>query len=118
MVTDSNIICAYFQWDTENPTDRSRWASQHPPLARLDPPYVYNVFQDDVEGFVSAVIGAIKNPIPSFVLDDMKIKSVETRLDAILSKDWEGEATRLGLMAKGHKRRLPRMLIDRVYCVP
>ncbi|KZP07285.1 hypothetical protein FIBSPDRAFT_875686 [Athelia psychrophila] len=87
-------------WDSENPADRSHWWTQHAPLSRLDPPYVYNVFANDLEGFVSAIKGAVDNPIQSFVLDDMKIQSVERRLHAILQHDWDGEATRLGWSSK------------------
>lgn len=93
-------FCVCFQWDSANPADRSHWWTQHAPLSRLGPPYVYNVFANDLEGFVSAVKGAVDNPIQSFVLDDMKIQSVERRLHAILQHDWDREATRLGWSSK------------------
>lgn len=32
-------------------------------LKLLDPPYVYNVFKDDLVGFVEAIEDAIANPI-------------------------------------------------------
>jgi hypothetical protein len=32
-------------------------------LKFLDPPYVYNVFKDDLDGFVEAIDIAILNPI-------------------------------------------------------
>jgi len=83
-------------WDSSNPTDRSQWDSQHRPLARLDPPYVYNVFKNDLQGFVNAIKGALENPIRSFVPESMKMKSLEDRVHAILQKDWEGEAMSLG----------------------
>lgn len=34
----------------------------------MDPPYVYNVFKDDLVGFVEAIEDAIANPIDRFEL--------------------------------------------------
>jgi hypothetical protein len=51
------------QWDPDNPADKTRWEAQHTPLMHLDPPYVYNVFRDDKEGFVKAVVEASSHPI-------------------------------------------------------
>lgn len=58
---------------------------------------MYNVFANDIDGFVNAIRGAIENPIQPFVLEEMKIEAVERRLHAILQRDWEGEAKRLAL---------------------
>ena len=51
------------QWDHDNPTDKSRWKTQHEWLQDLGPPYVYNVFSGDTQGFVKAVKDALANPI-------------------------------------------------------
>jgi hypothetical protein len=32
-------------------------------LKLLDPPFVYNVFKDDYEGFLEAIDNAVLNPI-------------------------------------------------------
>jgi hypothetical protein len=32
-------------------------------LKLLDPPFVYNVFKDDLDGFVDAISDAMLNPI-------------------------------------------------------
>jgi len=82
-------------WDHENPADMSRWSTQHSQLQSLGPPYVYNVFQGDTDGFVQAIKDAISHPIDSFVLERMRISSVEKRLGEILEHDWESEAMTL-----------------------
>ncbi|KAJ7432305.1 hypothetical protein B0H11DRAFT_1940785 [Mycena galericulata] len=91
------------QWDPQNPNDRSRWSTQHDPLRDLSPPYVYNVFRNDREGFLQAIRDAKAHPLESLVLDRMKIESVEYRLGAILEHDWKGEAA--ALLEKGHDPR-------------
>ena len=77
----------------------------------LEPPYNYNVFRGDLEGFVRAVTDAISHPIQrytlaeqkprnfwlirltySYVLEEMRLSSVEKRLVNILEKDWKREA--------------------------
>jgi alcohol dehydrogenase YqhD (iron-dependent ADH family) len=55
------------QWDKNDPTDKTRWNSQHDTLKHLDPPYVYNVFKGDKEGFVNAVVDASSHPIERYV---------------------------------------------------
>ncbi|KAJ7740883.1 hypothetical protein B0H14DRAFT_2989789 [Mycena olivaceomarginata] len=82
-------------WDTNNPTDRTRWATQHDALKDLSAPYVYNVFLGDRDGFVNAIKSAAENPIESYVLERMKIGSVEYRLGKILEHDWKTEAAKL-----------------------
>jgi hypothetical protein len=69
------------QWDKENPTDRSAWYSQHPGLVQFDPPYVYNVFQGDLDGFVQAVKDAISHPIQRYV--EFRCKSKQKLANAI-----------------------------------
>jgi hypothetical protein len=51
------------QWDRNNPANTSRWQTQHNGLRDLGPPYVYNVFSGDSQGFVQAVKDALANPI-------------------------------------------------------
>ncbi|KAJ6470986.1 hypothetical protein C8R45DRAFT_1218205 [Mycena sanguinolenta] len=82
-------------WDQNKPTDKTRWNSQHNTLKDLDPPYVYNVFKDDKEGFVDAVVRATSTPIESFVLPAMRMSAVEARMAAILETDWRAEAAEL-----------------------
>ncbi|KAJ7122637.1 hypothetical protein C8R43DRAFT_1032170 [Mycena crocata] len=82
-------------WDANNPSDKTRWSSQHGELKYLDPPYVYNVFRGDKAGFVQAVAHAVAHPIDSFVLEDMRMGAVEARLAAILETDWKAEGTAL-----------------------
>jgi hypothetical protein len=81
-------------------------------LRFLDPPYIYNVFREDLDGFVRAIKDAISHPIQRYVnatlrsygswltllvcryvLEEMRMSSVERRLAAILEKDWQWEAT-------------------------
>jgi len=82
-------------WDKNKPTDKTRWNSQHNTLKALDPPYVYNVFKNDKEGFVNAVVQATSTPIESFVLPAMRMSAVEARLAVILETDWRAEAAEL-----------------------
>ncbi|KAF7367004.1 hypothetical protein MSAN_00959300 [Mycena sanguinolenta] len=95
LILSTYTICVPPQWDKNHPTDRTRWNSQHNTLKHLDPPYVYNVFRDDKEGFVNAVVQATKTPIGSFVLPAMRMSAVEVRMAAILETDWRAEAAEL-----------------------
>jgi len=100
-----------------------QWVSQHSPLELLEPPYVYNVFQGDLEGFVKAVQDAISHPIEryvdadpylykncltiptcSFVPEQMRMPSIERRLGEILEKDWQREAALQTLKSKHAER--------------
>ena len=99
-----------WQWNPEDPSDMSRWETQHEWLDALGPPYVYNVLRGDKEGFVRAVKAALSHPIDryarqtifqsswlmsemySYVLERMTMPAVEKRLAAILEKDWYREA--------------------------
>ncbi|KAJ6470927.1 hypothetical protein C8R45DRAFT_836608 [Mycena sanguinolenta] len=82
-------------WDKNRPADKTRWNSQHNTLKDLDPPYVYNVFKGDKEGFVDAVVQATSTSIESFVLPAMRMSAVEARMAAILETDWRAEAAEL-----------------------
>ncbi|CAK5274620.1 unnamed protein product [Mycena citricolor] len=97
-------------WDKADPTNRDKWQTQQGLLKMYDPPYVYNVFRDDQEGFKKAIKDALSTPIErqvwsrsvirgldcarSFILERMKMGAIEERLGSILSHDWrsEGEA--------------------------
>ncbi|KAF8211115.1 hypothetical protein K438DRAFT_1569743 [Mycena galopus ATCC 62051] len=83
------------EWDKKNPTDRTKWQTQHDQLKGLSAPYVYHVFKGDRDGFVDAIKSAVENPIESFVLERMKIESVEYRLGKMLEHDWRTEAEEL-----------------------
>ncbi|KAI0317949.1 hypothetical protein OF83DRAFT_84019 [Amylostereum chailletii] len=82
------FINPILSWDPKRPTDRSLWRSQHSTLKSLDPPYVYNVFINDKQGFVKAIKSALNNPIDSFVPEHMRMKSIESRLQHILERDY------------------------------
>ncbi|KAJ7129165.1 hypothetical protein C8R44DRAFT_699813 [Mycena epipterygia] len=82
-------------WDRENPSDRTKWSTQHDMLRHLSAPYVYNVFAGDREGFLQAIQDAKANPIQSFVLERMKMSAVEDRFGKILEHDWRAEASDL-----------------------
>ncbi|KAJ7249496.1 hypothetical protein B0H12DRAFT_1019592 [Mycena haematopus] len=79
-------------WDPEAPNDPEGWETQHNPLKNLSAPYVYHVRAGDRDGFVSAIKSAVDNPIQSYVLERMKIGSVEYRLGKMLEHDWKAEA--------------------------
>jgi len=64
-------------------------------LKLLDPPYVYNVFKGDLEGFVDAITDAIANPIDRYVLERMRMSAVTARLRAILERDLKSDAAEL-----------------------
>ncbi|KAJ7267981.1 hypothetical protein C8J57DRAFT_1717458 [Mycena rebaudengoi] len=97
------FINPVMSWDANNPNNRTRWSSQHDTLKELDPPYVYNVFRDDKDGFVNAVVEATSHPIESFVLEDMRMSAVEERVAAILETDWKAEAAKLLAERKASK---------------
>ncbi|KAJ6453778.1 hypothetical protein C8R45DRAFT_1112330 [Mycena sanguinolenta] len=82
-------------WDDNDPTNKTRWYAQHNTLKHLEPPFVYNVYRGDKEGFVNAVVKAASTPIESFLLPTMRMSAVEARLTAILETDWKVEAAEL-----------------------
>jgi len=82
-------------WDRNDPKDRTKWQTQHGMLKLLDPPYVYNIYKEDLDGFVDAIADAILTPINRYVLERMRMSAVTARLRAILEKDWKGEAAEL-----------------------
>ncbi|KAA1067267.1 hypothetical protein PGT21_010077 [Puccinia graminis f. sp. tritici] len=73
--------------------DRSKWHSQHPYLARFDPPYVYNV-QDHREDDVQAAIEQLlKSPLDKpFIPDEMKKEAYLNRVDQLVKFDWQSLA--------------------------
>ncbi|KAF9017855.1 hypothetical protein BDZ89DRAFT_1021850 [Hymenopellis radicata] len=89
------FINPIFEWDENNRNDRSSWRTQHSMLLHLSAPYVYHVFADDRDGFVDAIKSAAANPIESYVLERMKMSSVEYRLGKLLEHDWRAEAAAL-----------------------
>ncbi|KAJ7055068.1 hypothetical protein C8F01DRAFT_1030595 [Mycena amicta] len=89
------VINPILDWNKDDPMNRDQWNAQHGTLKELDPPYVYNVFKGDKEGFVKAVKDALANPIQSYILDQMRMSAVEERLGRILETDWKGEAEKL-----------------------
>ena len=58
----------------------------------MEPPYVYNVFKDDKEGFIDAVKQALANPIHRHILPRMTMPAIQKRLAAILETDLRKEA--------------------------
>ncbi|KZP33614.1 glycosyltransferase family 18 protein [Athelia psychrophila] len=82
-------------WDEAHPENRQAWDGQHLLLKYMDPPYVYNVFKDDLLGFVEAIEDAIANPIDRYVLERMRLSSIADRLHAILETDWKTRAAEL-----------------------
>ncbi|KAF7968286.1 hypothetical protein HWV62_31023 [Athelia sp. TMB] len=89
------FINPILQWDHDNPSDRSKWTAQHWLLSLEDPPYVYNVFANDQEGFIRAIRDAIATPIDSHVFDWMRTSAVEERVNSLIHRDWKSEATAL-----------------------
>jgi len=75
-------------WDPEDKMNKLKWGVQHGLLKFEDPPYVYNVFKGDQEGFVQAIKDAINTPIDRYILPHMTIKAVEARMRGILENDW------------------------------
>lgn len=78
----------YEQWDPEDKMNKLKWGVQHGLLKFEDPPYVYNVFKGDQEGFVQAIKDAINTPIDRYILPRMTIKAIEARMREILENDW------------------------------
>ncbi|KAJ6514755.1 hypothetical protein DFH09DRAFT_1431571 [Mycena vulgaris] len=86
------FINPILEWDEHDPTNRDKWSAQHGLLKDLDPPYVYNVFKGDKDGFVKAIKDALTHPIQSYILERMRMGAVEQRLGRILETDWKEEA--------------------------
>ncbi|KAI0037152.1 hypothetical protein K488DRAFT_75486 [Vararia minispora EC-137] len=80
-------------WDRHDPENRYKWEVQHGILKFWNPPYVYNVFKGDKQGFIDAIRSALENPIDSFVIDHMRMHALETRVQEILTKNYRGMAS-------------------------
>ncbi|KAF7302255.1 hypothetical protein MIND_00792500 [Mycena indigotica] len=89
------VVNPILEWDTNDPSNRDKWVAQHAALKDLDPPYVYNVFKNDMQSFIKAIQSALSNPIESFILERMRMRAVEDRLGRILETDWQYEAENL-----------------------
>ncbi|CAK5275238.1 unnamed protein product [Mycena citricolor] len=89
------FINPILDWDRSRPHDRSSWRTQHDMLKLSSPPYVYNVFKNDRDGFVQAIRDAMDHPIESYVPENMRIAAVEQRLGRIVEHDWREEAVKL-----------------------
>ncbi|KAF7320164.1 hypothetical protein MKEN_00800900 [Mycena kentingensis (nom. inval.)] len=96
------VINPIREWNASDPTNRDYWVAQHGTMKELDPPFVYNVFQGDKQGFIDAVKKALENPIDRFILDRMRMSAVEERLAGILETDWRGEGIKLLEERKAH----------------
>ncbi|PLW41899.1 hypothetical protein PCANC_11038 [Puccinia coronata f. sp. avenae] len=69
--------------------DRSKWHTQHPYLARFDPPYVYNVQDHRPEDVQTAIEELLKNPLEeSFIPDDMKKEAYLNRVKQLVQLNW------------------------------
>ncbi|KAJ6595853.1 hypothetical protein DFH09DRAFT_1244474 [Mycena vulgaris] len=91
------FINPVMEWDAAEPENRDKWSVQHGMIKHLNPPYVYHVFKGDHDGFVKAVKDAVSHPIESYVLERMKMHSIEQRLRRILETDWEEKALEFSL---------------------
>jgi hypothetical protein len=96
------------KWDPSDPWNKSKWDSQHPSLAPLDPPYVYSVHKGNYTGFVEAIKLGTQIEIPRFILEHMTEKAVQERLIRLLETDWKTEAAillkeRLAMVAAGQE---------------
>ncbi|KAJ3354068.1 hypothetical protein HDU83_005885 [Entophlyctis luteolus] len=93
-------------WDPKRPWDRSKWDSQHEALARLDPPYVYNVYYNDVEGFKKAIKTAmVTNLGERFVPEQMRSQAIVDRLGDIVFTNWKMRAIHFYEMNRLGNRR-------------
>ncbi|KAJ7633212.1 hypothetical protein FB45DRAFT_832693 [Roridomyces roridus] len=98
-------------WDHDDPTNRDKWSGQQGLLKDMNPPYVYNVFKGDKEGFIKAIKDALANPIGDrYILPRMRMSAVEQRLGAILERDWKTHAEGL-LKRKQEKGEEPVSLL-------
>lgn len=80
-------------------TDRSKWHSQHPFLAKFDPPYVYNVQDHRPDDVLDAVKQIMENPLKeAFIPEEMKKENYLRRIDQLVRFDWNA-------MAKHQRRR-------------
>ncbi|KAF8878771.1 hypothetical protein BD779DRAFT_1613005 [Infundibulicybe gibba] len=86
-------------WAEDQPENRTRWMSQHPTLSKLDPPYVYNVYAGDYDGFVKALKAASTTEINSYIPPYMTDAAVRERVKALMETDWRARAA--DLLAQG-----------------
>lgn len=73
--------------------DRSKWHTQHPYLARFDPPYVYNVQDHRPEDVQEAIEQLLKTPLEEpFIPEDMKKEAYLLRISQLVRFDWQAAA--------------------------
>ncbi|KAJ6470624.1 hypothetical protein C8R47DRAFT_1222519 [Mycena vitilis] len=90
-------------WDENNPNDTSKWTTQNMGLNDWSPPYAYNVFWHDYEGFKKAIADAMTHPIERYIPERMTDAALEKRISAILERDWKTEA-QAALDASGKRK--------------
>ncbi|KAJ3205500.1 hypothetical protein HDU82_005163 [Entophlyctis luteolus] len=85
-------------WNEERKWDRSKWSTQHPALAYLDPPYVYNVLHSDTEAIKSAIRQAMQTEVSRRVPAHMTVEAMKERVDRIVLEDWRERAREIQAM--------------------
>ncbi|KAI5889172.1 uncharacterized protein SCHCODRAFT_02633734 [Schizophyllum commune H4-8] len=85
------------RWDRAHPENREAWLTQHDGLKYENPPHVYNVHANDVAGFWAAVKQAMETGIEGdrYIVSNMTMDALKTRLTRIIETDWEGRAKSL-----------------------
>ncbi|KAJ7598798.1 hypothetical protein C8J56DRAFT_1157886 [Mycena floridula] len=89
------FINPILSWNHDEPDDRTKWETQHEALKYENPPYVYNVKQDDVQGFWDAIQAALNNPINRYIVPSMTMDALKSRVADIVERDWKGKAQAL-----------------------
>ncbi|EJD53467.1 hypothetical protein AURDEDRAFT_110322 [Auricularia subglabra TFB-10046 SS5] len=94
------FINPVYQWDRQNPHNRSAWAAQHDGLRLVEEPYVYHVLRvpdlaERTRLFWEAVSRAVNTPINRNIPEDMTPEAVMARVSRFVEADWRSRAEQL-----------------------
>ncbi|KAK8846591.1 hypothetical protein IAR55_005677 [Kwoniella newhampshirensis] len=81
--------------DAKDPENRIKWRTQHDALRDFDPPYVYHVDKDDVEGLRNALQSALDTPFMPYIPERMLRENVQARLVHLIENDWKEVAMQI-----------------------
>ncbi|WVQ74576.1 hypothetical protein IAR50_004177 [Cryptococcus sp. DSM 104548] len=85
------FINPIFSWDPKDPSDWTKWRTQHQALREVGAPYVYHVQKGNARQLKRAFRSVLENPIESYIPHSMRRESVMERTKALVETDWKAE---------------------------
>ncbi|WVQ82380.1 hypothetical protein IAT38_004508 [Cryptococcus sp. DSM 104549] len=83
------FINPIIEWDSNDPSDWTKWNTQHQALRTIPPPFVYHVQAGNEEQLAGAFKAALENPIKPYIPPAMRKSSVMERVRGLVETDWK-----------------------------